>query len=83
MPLAGVRMSLPEISNGSFFLPYFRYETSYAGSSQLAYRNIMYSGHVSQMINLYQMLYKERKRLIATSAALQISRPVHYVFGRC
>ncbi len=27
----------------------------------VAYRNIMYSGHVSQMINLYQMLYNDRK----------------------
>ncbi len=27
----------------------------------IAYRNIMYSGHVSQMINLYHMLYNERK----------------------
>ena len=26
LPLAGVRVSLPEISNGSFFLPYARYE---------------------------------------------------------
>ena len=34
IPLAGVRVSLPEISNGSFFLPYARYEASYAGSSQ-------------------------------------------------
>lgn len=34
MPLAGMRISLPEISNGSFFLPYARYEVSYAGSSQ-------------------------------------------------
>jgi hypothetical protein len=34
IPLAGVRVSLPEISNGSFFLPYARYEVSYAGSSQ-------------------------------------------------
>ena len=34
IPLAGVRISLPEISNGSFFLPYARYEASYAGSSQ-------------------------------------------------
>jgi hypothetical protein len=30
-------------------------------SDPIAYRNIMYSGHVSQMINLYQMLYNERK----------------------
>ena len=30
-------------------------------SDPIAYRNIMYSGHVSQMINLYQMLYGERK----------------------
>jgi hypothetical protein len=34
IPLAGIRVSLPEISNGSFFLPYARYEVSYAGSSQ-------------------------------------------------
>ncbi len=34
IPLAGMRVSLPEIGNGSFFLPYFRYEASYAGSSQ-------------------------------------------------
>jgi hypothetical protein len=34
IPLAGMRVSLPEISNGSFFLPYARYEISYAGSSQ-------------------------------------------------
>ena len=27
----------------------------------VAYRNIMYSGHVGQMINLYQMLYNDRK----------------------
>ncbi len=33
LPLAGVRMSLPEISNGSFFLPYARYATSFAGNS--------------------------------------------------
>ena len=52
-------------------------------SDPIAYRNIMYSGYVSQMINLYQMLYNERKRFIAASAALQISRPVHWVFGRC
>jgi hypothetical protein len=30
-------------------------------SDPVAYRNIMYSGHVSQMINLYHMLYNERK----------------------
>lgn len=30
-------------------------------SDPIAYRNIMYSGHVSQMINLYQMLYNEKK----------------------
>lgn len=30
-------------------------------SDPIAYRNIMYSGHLSQMINLYQMLYNERK----------------------
>jgi hypothetical protein len=30
-------------------------------SDPIAYRNIMYSGHVSQMINLYHMLYNERK----------------------
>ena len=34
LPLAGVRVSLPEISNGSFFLPYARYEVSYAGDAQ-------------------------------------------------
>ncbi len=27
----------------------------------VAYRNIMYSGHLGQMINLYQMLYNDRK----------------------
>jgi hypothetical protein len=30
-------------------------------SDPIAYKNIMYSGHVSQMINLYHMLYNERK----------------------
>lgn len=30
-------------------------------SDPIAYHNIMYSGHVSQMINLYQMLYNDRK----------------------
>jgi len=34
IPLAGIRVSLPEISNGSFFLPYFRYEASFAGDSK-------------------------------------------------
>ncbi len=33
LPLVGVRVSLPEISNGSFFLPYARYATSFAGNS--------------------------------------------------
>jgi len=49
MPLAGVRMSLPEISNGSFFLPYFRYETSYAGSSQ---RNNISKLEFAPMVNI-------------------------------
>jgi hypothetical protein len=34
MPLAGVRVSLPEISNGSFIVPYARYDVSYAGRSR-------------------------------------------------
>ena len=33
LPLAGVRLSLPGISNGSFFFPYVRYATSFAGDS--------------------------------------------------
>ena len=32
-----------------------------ASKDPIAYRNIMYSGHLSQMINLYQSLYDERK----------------------
>ena len=32
-----------------------------ASKDPVAYRNIMYSGHVAQMINLYQMLYNDRK----------------------
>ena len=32
-----------------------------AAKDPVAYRNIMYSGHLSQMINLYQSLYGERK----------------------
>ncbi len=32
-----------------------------ASKDPVAYRNIMYSGHVGQMINLYQMLYNDRK----------------------
>jgi len=32
-----------------------------ASEDPIAYRNIMYSGHLSQMVNLYQMLYNDRK----------------------
>jgi hypothetical protein len=32
-----------------------------ARKDPVAYRNIMYSGHLGQMINLYQMLYNDRK----------------------
>lgn len=32
-----------------------------ASKDPVAYRNIMYSGHVGMMINLYQMLYNDRK----------------------
>ena len=32
-----------------------------ASKDPVAYRNIMYSGHVGMMVNLYQMLYNDRK----------------------
>ena len=33
LPILGFRESLPEISNGSFFVPFARYDTAYAGNS--------------------------------------------------
>jgi hypothetical protein len=33
MPLLGFRVSLPEISNGSFFFPFLRYASSFAGTA--------------------------------------------------
>ncbi len=50
-------------------------------SDPIAYRNIMYSGHLSQMINLYQMLYNDRKWDAPSSIVLNWDDKTRFIYN--